>query len=278
MATDKPISGLSHNPGVAAGDKIELVDVSNTSNNPTGENTYATVAEIVALASGGVTSPVMVASGPSHAAGLAPDPGVTSGTTKFLREDASWQVPPSSGGTTRAPIAMVTANTTAVANTTTPTSLFTGATIGFGSLTIPANRLVVGSSIIFVLFGDFGDTGGGTLTITVKLGSATVLTGVSGTLSTSVSGKQWVLGSSFLGVPVGGASATIRGYSTLTLLSTDSAGVGSIFLTTGGGGTASTPVTIDATGTLLFDVLATWSVASAGNTIRLLGGSIWIDG
>jgi hypothetical protein len=39
----------------------------------------------------------MVASGASHAAGIAPDPGVTAGTTHFLREDATWAVP--SGGT-----------------------------------------------------------------------------------------------------------------------------------------------------------------------------------
>jgi hypothetical protein len=37
--------------------------------------------------------PVFVASGASHAKGAVPDPGVTAGTTKFLREDASWQVP-----------------------------------------------------------------------------------------------------------------------------------------------------------------------------------------
>lgn len=38
--------------------------------------------------------PVFIASGGSHAAGAVPDPGSSSGTTKFLREDASWQVPP----------------------------------------------------------------------------------------------------------------------------------------------------------------------------------------
>lgn len=42
--------------------------------------------------------PVMVASGGSHAAGAVPDPGAGSGTTKFLREDASWQVPAGGGG------------------------------------------------------------------------------------------------------------------------------------------------------------------------------------
>lgn len=42
--------------------------------------------------------PVMGASGASHAAGAVPDPGASVGTTKFLREDATWQVPSGSGG------------------------------------------------------------------------------------------------------------------------------------------------------------------------------------
>jgi hypothetical protein len=42
--------------------------------------------------------PALVASGASHAAGIAPDPGVTAGTTKFLREDATWAVPAGGGG------------------------------------------------------------------------------------------------------------------------------------------------------------------------------------
>lgn len=33
----------------------------------------------------------MGASGTNHAAGLVPDPGATAGTSKFLREDGSWQ-------------------------------------------------------------------------------------------------------------------------------------------------------------------------------------------
>jgi len=39
-----------------------------------------------------------VASGGSHAHGLVPDPGASAGTTKFLREDATWSVPPGGGG------------------------------------------------------------------------------------------------------------------------------------------------------------------------------------
>jgi hypothetical protein len=44
-----------------------------------------------------LTAVPMGASGVSHAAGIVPDPGPTAGTTKFLREDASWQVPTAAG-------------------------------------------------------------------------------------------------------------------------------------------------------------------------------------
>jgi hypothetical protein len=37
---------------------------------------------------------VFGASGASHRTGLVPDPGATAGTTRFLREDATWAVPP----------------------------------------------------------------------------------------------------------------------------------------------------------------------------------------
>ncbi len=42
--------------------------------------------------------PVMAASGASHAAGAAPDPGASAGTTRFLREDATWAVPAGGSG------------------------------------------------------------------------------------------------------------------------------------------------------------------------------------
>ena len=40
----------------------------------------------------------MSPSGPSHSLGYAPDPGATAGTGRFLREDATWAVPPSGSG------------------------------------------------------------------------------------------------------------------------------------------------------------------------------------
>ncbi|QNI36818.1 GDSL-type esterase/lipase family protein [Edaphobacter albus] len=41
--------------------------------------------------------PVFNASGASHAQGAVPDPGATAGTTRFLREDGTWAVPPGNG-------------------------------------------------------------------------------------------------------------------------------------------------------------------------------------
>lgn len=41
----------------------------------------------------GTDIPAFVLSGPTHAPGAVPDPGAVAGVTKFLREDASWQVP-----------------------------------------------------------------------------------------------------------------------------------------------------------------------------------------
>jgi hypothetical protein len=44
--------------------------------------------------------PVFVASGGFHAKGAVPDPGASAGTTHFLREDATWAIPPTSAVTT----------------------------------------------------------------------------------------------------------------------------------------------------------------------------------
>lgn len=43
------------------------------------------------------TPPTFGASGASHSVGYVPDPGAVSGTTHFLREDATWQTVPPSG-------------------------------------------------------------------------------------------------------------------------------------------------------------------------------------
>lgn len=46
---------------------------------------------------GVISANVFVASGAGHKTGIVPDPGASGGTTKFLREDATWQVPAGGG-------------------------------------------------------------------------------------------------------------------------------------------------------------------------------------
>lgn len=54
-------------------------------------NTTGGLSAVWSTPSGGA---VMVASGVGHAAGLAPDPGASAATTHYLREDATWAIPP----------------------------------------------------------------------------------------------------------------------------------------------------------------------------------------
>lgn len=54
---------------------------------------------------------VMGASGSGHASGLTPDTPATAGTTKFLREDATWAVPAGGGGGSSSLYGLMTADT-----------------------------------------------------------------------------------------------------------------------------------------------------------------------
>lgn len=54
---------------------------------------------------------VMGASGTGHASGLTPDTPATAGTTKFLREDATWAVPAGGGGGSSSLYGFMTADT-----------------------------------------------------------------------------------------------------------------------------------------------------------------------
>jgi hypothetical protein len=59
----------------------------------------------VKLVDGQLVATALGASGGSHSAGIAPDPGASSGSTKFLREDATWAVPSGGGGSSANPSA-----------------------------------------------------------------------------------------------------------------------------------------------------------------------------
>jgi len=50
-----------------------------------------------------ITGVVFGASGVSHAIGMVPDPGASAGSTRFLREDGIWVVPPSGAGGNQTP-------------------------------------------------------------------------------------------------------------------------------------------------------------------------------
>jgi hypothetical protein len=66
--------------------------------NASGGQLYVCVAASWVLVTS-ASVPALGASGPSHQAGVAPDPGSTAGTTRYLREDATWATPAGGGGT-----------------------------------------------------------------------------------------------------------------------------------------------------------------------------------
>ena len=71
-----------------------------------GSQTAATFLAAPAAAAGapsmraivGTDVPAFIASGATHAPGAVPDPGATAGTTRYLREDATWDVPAGGSG------------------------------------------------------------------------------------------------------------------------------------------------------------------------------------
>lgn len=82
---------------------IATTDTEIGPSSPTTANITATLPVVVTpspLTSIGVISiNDFVASGASHKRGTVPDPGGSAGTTKFLREDATWAVPAGGGST-----------------------------------------------------------------------------------------------------------------------------------------------------------------------------------
>lgn len=127
-----------------------------------------------------------VASGASHAIGLVPDPGATTGTTKFLREDATWVVPGGGGTVTNFTAGNLSPLfTTSVANpTSAPALTFTLSTAAAntvlsnntGSTAAPAYVSNPGFTAIANLTSNgFVKTGGGIGTLSVD--TSTYLTG-----------------------------------------------------------------------------------------------------
>jgi hypothetical protein len=74
----------------------------------------------IALAVNAARVPIFGPSGSGHAPGIVPDPGLTTGASRYLREDGTWDTPPGGGLGT-----MATQNASAVA--------ITGGTVTIGA-------------------------------------------------------------------------------------------------------------------------------------------------
>jgi hypothetical protein len=108
LMPDTKITGLATGAVLHSADWLVYVDTTDTTMATSGTDKRLSPSVLVA------GLPAFAASGGGHAPGVVPDPGASAGTAKFLREDASWAVPPGSGGL--APIAnnLVMANISGV--------------------------------------------------------------------------------------------------------------------------------------------------------------------
>jgi hypothetical protein len=126
---------------IAAGVSIELT--------PATTSTGATAGQLLALNTNTLIDATLMtplgASGSAHSAGIAPDPGATAGTTRFLREDGTW-VKPSTAATGTGFLYRYAQ--TAIQTGDTVTAWNGGTSKTFASAgSIPASTLVVGSVI-----------------------------------------------------------------------------------------------------------------------------------
>lgn len=151
-----------------------------------------------------------------------------------------------------------------VANTVTETTL-TGS--GTGTLTYPANFLVVGKNIRVKAWGylSTNSLAGGTLNIKVKLGSIVVLTTNAYTFGSDLTDELWEL-EGLITCRTTGASGTVFSQGMWTG-DVQAGGLGGSFDYVPMKNTAT--VTVNTTASQAFDVTATWSVAAAGNSITL---------
>lgn len=170
----------------------------------------------------------------------------------------------------------------AIANTTTATSIFTGATFRSGqSLTIPANSLIAGQAIRFNLVGTFGVSGAGVnFTLSILLGGTTVAKTQTNGFAGGATAMQWLLGPpTQVWFPAVGSSGLYMGYGTWQgVLSATANSVQAWSLCNGFGVGGGAMNSIDTTPALALDVQIQWGTASASDTYQLLGGNIEIVG
>ncbi|MGA7502190.1 MAG: hypothetical protein WBX00_36315, partial [Isosphaeraceae bacterium] len=173
---------------------------------------------------------------------------------------------------------------TAVANTTTQTSLLTGISTTNGSLTIPAGALVPGKIIRPVFTGTMTvGVSTPTLSVFMLLGGTQIWGYTSPALSSTSNAMTFLTHPfSYFKVHSVGSSGTLLGFGLVYIPN----GTGETSVpggsNTGGASTtywqAPSVITINTTGSLALDLQVKWSAALAANSIQCLDGYVTIDG
>ena len=243
------IVGLSASPSFG-----QLVGAGGFGASGGGSGTVTSIATTAPVTGGTITTTGtiavsdFVASGASHARGAVPDPGASSGTTKFLREDASWQVPPGSGTVTSiattAPLGGGTITTTGTLTCTTCTTNAAALTanapvIGGGSQATSA--IAVGTTGQYLRGASASAPIWSTLTLpnAATAGDLLTATGTNAVGSVADVATGQVLTSGGVGVvPAYSGSPTLSGTVTATAFSTNGASTGQLSLSGVTSGTA----------------------------------------
>jgi hypothetical protein len=173
---------------------------------------------------------------------------------------------------------------TAVANTTTQTSLLTGISTTNGSLTIPAGALVPGKIIRPVFTGTMTvGVSTPTLSVFMLLGGTQIWGYTSPALSSTSNAMTFLTHPfSYFKVHTVGSSGTLLGFGLVYVPN----GTGETSVpggsNTGGASTtywqSPSVITINTTGSLALDLQVKWSAALAANSIQCLDGYVTIDG
>lgn len=163
------------------------------------------------------------------------------------------------GGAIRSTPVVTKAAGSAYANSTVPTQLI--------GVTVPANSITAGTTYKVISFGTFATTSTPTLAFGVYHGASAIATTPTFTTASSVSGMPYYV------------EATVQAYGTATMVGSVKLNVGTSSTTdvyTGvvsvGGGTSGTTIGSGTAASL--GVFATWSAASASNTLQPLGGYV----
>ena len=187
---------------------------------------------------------------------------------------------------TTGPFVNIVGSGTAVSNTASLTSVFTGATFRSGqSLTIPANSLVAGQAIRIYLAGNYGVTSSTpTFGWKILLGGTTIASsGVNPVAATAVTNGAWATGPAGLTLyfPAVGSSGSVILVAGQMWLINNSAGTSTPTAFTGSGaGTSANGslITVNTTGSLALDLQVQFGTASTSNNLQLTSGFIEIIG